>query len=579
MIDEELCAEITDRAKAGTLLDAIFNKYGLRSLRNDDSIVIALAHLHNKGSIDLLRIVSPSSIVQYTGPCFFQGQNVYRALIGRLNASAAEILTTLQTLTKAGGRDLAAGLPVNEFAEWCALDPARPMELLALIDAKFPDSDRFITIAIKHGVSVDRVYFLERAYQFLRAGTEVEKLGAINALGQIPLCDDDWAQWLTAFTELLGTSPSDQVNAAVLGAVVRRLDDPETGRQSALENIAALVIGTLGDHVLHATAQALASGAAIPNRMLENMLHALRAVKAEHTGTIDILDFALMRLIELGRISEARTLVEHLIRRKDAVKAERFDSCWYKLRSLDEDVLSDWVVAWLLDGDYQLGFALSDALFSPSLDSAQLTIDFHRFALRPIDYPYIARKAISTFFIQPRLMASVVVALLRAAPTEEADAIVNLLVDPILINYPSLVDGFIRPLLDEGPHPAARRLTRALEQFQAYLDPLESIRRVPELHPSERERTIERQRRDDRMLEAQRQARSKSVLASLVSESVLLYGTRCISWVSDPATAPRRLETALHSISHSLEFPRGEFLDPIGLHMMMTAFRAEERSK
>ncbi len=79
------------------------------------------------------------------------------------------------------------------------------------------------------------------------------------------------------------------------------------------------------------------------------------------------------------------------------------------------------------------------------------------------------------------------------------------------------------------------------------------------------------------MSEAHRQARRESIFASIVSEPVLLYGTRSVSWVPDPATGPRRIETPLATISHSFEIPRVDIVDSMGLQLMLISFRGEER--
>ena len=576
----ELADEIVAQAKAGTLLDAIFNQYGRHWFKDDDPMIAALAEQHNQGAINLLSIVTPESIEPYKGPTFFNGQSVYRALISRLDASAADLLTVVQTLLGGAGHDMAAGLPVEEFAKWCGLDPARPGELLALVDTDFPNADRFLTIAIKNGVNVDREHFLDRAYSFLTLGTETQKQAAINALGQVPLLDDaDWARWLPAFAALISSSESDFTYSVMFTAIARRLADAPEKHRNALVDLGIAIAQIWGDHVLDAVARTTAFDVDhIPDRLLEAMLDALRQVKATSLGTIEILDFALVKLVERGDLTRARALIDHLIRRSDdPIDAEKFDSLWHKLAEIGGDVMDDWIVAWLLDGDYTLCSALDDNLFSVGSDERTLAIDFTRYSLSDADHSFLARKSIGTFFLKSRLMASILVSLLRTAPAEQSDQIVDLLVDPILFNYSSVGDGYLKDIAADRLDPAQPHVERALARLSAYLEGLRSIGRVPELHPSERERTIEWQRHADSMAEAHRQARRKSILASIVTESVLLYGTRSVSWVPDPTAEPRRIETPLATISHSFEIPRVDIVDPIGLQLMLISFRSEER--
>lgn len=576
----DLAAEIVAHARADTLLDAIFNQYGRHWFKDDDPTIAALAEQHNQGAIDLLAIVTPQSIEPYKGSTFFNGQHVYRALISQLDASAADLLTVVQTLLDGAGQDMAAGLPVEEFAKWCSLDPARPVELLALVDADFPNADRFLTIAIKNGVNVDRGHFLDRAYGFLTAGSETQKQAAINALGQVPPLDyADWARWLDAFTALVAGTESDSTSSTMLTAIARRLPDAPEKYRDLLTDLGIAIAQTLGDHVLDTVARTVAFDLDhIPDRLLEALLDTLKHVKATNLGTIETLDFALMKLVEQGQNERARVLLDHLIRRPDdPIDAEKFDSFWYKLAEIGGDIMDDWIVTWLLDGDYALCHALDDNLFSPGSDERTLAIDFSRYSLSDPDHSYLARKAIGTFFLKARVMASILVSLLRTAPAEQSEQIVDLLVDPILLNYSSVAEGFLKDIAADHADPAQPHVERALARLGAYLDGLKSIGRVPELHPSERERTIEWQRHADSMSEAHRQARRKSIFASIMSESVLLYGTGSVSWVPDPATEPRRIETPLATISHSFEIPRVDIVDPMGLQLMLMSFRSEER--
>jgi hypothetical protein len=579
-VSSNIRAQIVERGRHGTLLEAIFGEYGRQWFNNDDPTIVALADLHNAGEIDILGIVTPEAIEPYKGHAFFGGQHVYCSLICRLNARADTLLTVVQTLIEAAGQDMAAGLPVEEFAKWCGLDRARPAELLALVDDKFPNADRFLTIAVKNGAKIDRDHFLSRAYEFLSTGTEIQKQGAINALGQVELVgDDDWRRWVAAVEVHFTEGQSDLTNATILTAIGRRLKGAPAEYQDALIELGIKIAETLGDQALDTAARTVAFDLEdLPERLLDALLSALTNVKTVNVGTIKMLDLALMKLIETGHADRARRLIEPLIQREDEpVDPAKFDSCWYKLREIGGDVQKDWIVAWLLDGDYALCKALDDALFQAGSDEIALTIDFTRYMIRAIDYPYLARKAIATFFLKTQLMASILVSLLRSAPGDGGEAIVDLLVDPVLLNYSGVGEAYLKPIADDVDDPAQPHVGRALEGLETYLEALRSIGSVPELRPSERERTIESQRHADSMAEAFRQVRRKSVFASIVTESVMLYGTRSVSWVPDRNKAPRRIETALATISHSIEVPRVDIVDPMGLQLMLIRFRGEER--
>ncbi|MGE6742054.1 hypothetical protein ACQKGC_17415 [Allorhizobium pseudoryzae] len=570
-------AEILAHAANGSLLHEIFHDYR-RWLDDSDQTIAMLSDLHNSGEIDLLGVVTRESIQAFQGQVFWGGHQVYRALISRLQAPAEALLNVVQIFIEAAGQDMGAGMPVEEFSKWCGSEPSRPMELLDLVDRKVPHADRFLTIAIKQGVAVDRPYFLGRAYGFLKSGSETEKQAAINALGQIPCQnDEEWNHLLAAFSDLVRAD--DAIRSLLITAVARRLKDAPPGRRDELTGLAVAAVEQHGDYSLDTAARTLAFDPEhLPEELIDALLEALLAINGLNKGTVEMLDLALKKLVQNGHAGRARHYLDHILRREeDRIELEQLDSLSYTLRNTDGQILEDWVVAWLLDGDYDLCRAMNDALFGAGSDEFVFRIDFARFSLAETDYPYLARKAIATFFLKQSIMASLLVSLLRTAPAGATDAIVDLLIEPILINYGGITDEYLKPISEDGGDPAQAAVQRALAGQQAYLEGLNSIGKVPELHPAERERQLEWQRHSDSMTEAWRAARKKSIFAQIATESLILYGTRAVSWFKDFTDEQRRIETTMKSISHSIEMPRVEIVDPMGLQMMLLHFRGEDR--
>lgn len=571
-------AEILAHAANGSLLHAIFHDYGRRWLDDCDPTMAALSDLHNGGEIDLLVIVTRDSVQAFQGQVFWYGQQVYRALISRIQAPAEALLNVVQILIEAAGRDMAASMPVDEFSKWCGSEPSRPMELLDLVDRKVPHADLFLTIALKQGVAVDRPYFLNRAYGFLTDGSETEKQAAINALGQIACQNDkEWDHLVEAFSDLLRAD--DAIRSPLITAAARRLKEAPPGRRDELIRLAVTAVEPRGDYSLDTAARTLAfDPEGLPEELVDALLKALLAINGLNKGTIEILDLALTKLVQNGQLGRARRYLEHILRREeDRIELEQLGSLSYTLRNTGGQVLEDWVVAWLLNGDYELCRAINDALFGAGSDEFFFRIDFSRFSLADADYAYLARKAIATFFLRQSIMTSLLVSLLRTAPVEAANAIIALLVDPILTNYTRIVNDYLKPISEDSTDPAHTAVQRALEGQQAYLENLSLIGKVPELRPSEREQQLEWQRRSDSMAEAWRAARKKSIIAQIASESLILYGTRAVSWFKDHADERQRIETPIKSFSHSFEMPRVDIVDPVGLEIMLLNFRREDR--
>ena len=169
--------------------------------------------------------------------------------------------------------------------------------------------------------------------------------------------------------------------------------------------------------------------------------------------------------------------------------------------------------------------------------------------------------------------ASLLVAVLRVAVDKAAEAVEDLLVEPLLLNYGGDIRNFLNGI--DAADPASSRVKSAISRNEAYLEALRNILELKEMQPSEHERQIERSRVSDEMRKAFKQAESGSVFLNLVKRSVILYGHRSISYLSGPDSSRRPVEMDLHSHGVSIEFPRMEVADPVGLNYMIRAFRAE----
>lgn len=578
-MNDDIRAAILAHDAAGTLLDALFNEYGKNWYDDTDPFLISLADLHNEGEIELLAIVTPQSIEPYKETSFFEGQNLYRTLIPHIEAPAAELLTVVQTLIDGAGHDAAANLPVEEFARWCSLKTDRPAELLSLVDNKFPNADRFLTLALRYGALVDRTYFMDRAYGFLTSDSEVEQKAALRALWQIDLTTPaDWSQWTTELKDLFERQDSDDVSGTMLDTIAEQLKKSAPGNIDEILELAFRIIDRSGDHVLDMGARAAASDPAkLPPTLLNAIIEALKNVKGSNLGTSRVIDILLRKMLTTHMLAARQLLESLLCRDDDAIDPERFSSTWSRLRSAEPDDLAGWVAAWLLAGDYALCDALSNALFADRAEEASLDIDFSKYGLAARDYPYVARKTIGTFFLKPAIMAAILASLLRSAPNSVVEDIVELLVDPVLRNYSGVGDKHLASVIADDTDPATPHVRTAVERHEAYLDGLKSIGTVPELRPSERERTMEWHRHTDQMNESFRAARKKSIFADVVSESTLLYGTRSVSYLQQGPETPRRFEVPLSSFGYSMEVPRIDIVDPVGLQQMLMAFKRESR--
>jgi hypothetical protein len=581
--DEEIevptVEELAAHYSAGTLLEVLFGRYA-RSWGREDEIVRSIADAHNAGAINILSILTPEALADIGQFGFFGGQQLYCTMIPTIDATAAEMVEAVATLIEKGGADGAAGFPANAFEDWCRADASRPAALLGLIDADSQRATRFLPLALYAGSLVDHPGFLARAHQEARSGSPDRCRGAIGALGRIdPLSEAEWSEFAATMTSVIGEA-DDELTGAVLGAIHARLGGEPGDQHELLEDVILQAIEREpGSQSLHHCAELLWRDAHKLSETVKSALFtALQNLDPTHRGTVDLVDYALEQLVKSGRAPKARDFLEPLlIRHEDVLKLKHFDSLCRAITGGEVEIWHDWVVDWLLKGEFALCRQIASALGGGEIEGVRFDIDFTRYELRESDYGYLARKAIGFLFLKQLSAASIIASLCRSAPSKLLTEMEDLLVDPMLLNYSGITRALLEPMSKDRRDPAQPLAKRALVRLNTYLDDLASVEALREFRPSEGQRQLELERHSDSMAEAQRGADQKSILANLFTKVVVLYGNRSVSYHNIGEETSQRFETKMASHGVSVEIPRVDIVDPLGLQRMLFTYRVERR--
>lgn len=291
-----------------------------------------------------------------------------------------------------------------------------------------------------------------------------------------------------------------------------------------------------------------------------------------------MLDHGLQTLLSRGFSAQAIDFVSaYLSKHVDQIEIGSFDSFSQSLVSGPPVVLNHVMVRWLLSGEHALCDGLAAQIRKHGRGEQPFDIEMEEFGLSDSQIYFVCRKAIGYFFTQPIVAGSVLVSALRTATPKLAEALQELLFDPLLISYSGVLRDHLGTLA--SPDRAAVRIQEVLQRCDAYLQGLRSIEDIKELHPSEHHRELVRVQWNDQMQEAAKEAEKQSVFRSIVKTSVLLYGHRSVSFVENAGGKRRAVEMELKSHSFSFEFPRREIVDPIGLAESLLRFRSERLRK
>ncbi|MHC1698598.1 MAG: hypothetical protein AB9919_11170 [Geobacteraceae bacterium] len=561
---EELVA-IFDR---GMLASEMARRFGLKDKAQIQQVEALCAELHNTGKIDLLGLVETDAFQGPNASDFFMAMHFFCRILPELDATPARMMACIHVLVTLGGEDLAAHQPNSAFRAWCAKDQRRSHVVIAAARSGDELASHHLTFAL------EAINAVSEARQIALAYDDGRRLSAITALGRIEDDNSDSrAETFAAFSVLLDSGFDDDLRANMLAATAAILSRAVDSHSSEVSLVSRLVEGA-GEFTLHQAAHMLwAYSKALQSEIVASLLQALERINPANKGTVNELDLGLQALLKLGYDKAAIDYITELLSRPDdSLELNELDSFTRTLVAGSQERLSRIVVKWLLLGKPRLCDGLAKAIRSRDLEGPPLDLCAEDLAISSSAQIFLCRKAIGWFFLKSTTAASVLVSVLRFCDEETALEVKNLLVNILLLNY-SGVQNYLEGL---APDDAAKsHINQALAEHEAYHSAIVAIPLIKELQPSEHQRRIEQLRMVDQMRDAQKKADSESVLLSMVKHSVLLYGTRSLSFIKDFEDSLRPFEMDLKPYSISFEIPRMEIVDPVGLDYMLRVFRTE----
>ena len=383
------------------------------------------------------------------------------------------------------------------------------------------------------------------------------------------------AELVGALSVTVADEADDRLRSLALDGLVRVYNAAEAALDEPALALAVELLSEAGDQTLHRAAMLpFAYRKAMTPDLVAALLLALRNVKSEHRGTLDMLDASLTTLSEDDRFSDAAAAFVTTVVTRPAPRLplNAFDGWFRGLLTGPPERFHAILVDWLLHGSADARHELSQSLPLDDLSGMPLEIDFTRLNLTDKERLVVCLRGVSWFFIHPVTAISLTVSALRSAGPDLAPDLCELIYDPLLVNYGGIAYTYLSSLPDSDPaHPYVGPLLSRADQ---YLADLRSTGDLPELRPSEHERFLERTRHGEAMAKAMKAAKSKSVLADLFPESILLYGRTAVFSFRTADGEDRHQEIPMQSISHSHEMPRRDICDPVGLDWQLRALRA-----
>ena len=565
--------EILSANSDGTLLSAI------ASTQYDecDSLAGALAELHNAGKLDILKAFRSDQLTALAGHSFFSLQRVFCLTLPRICSPIADAAATCRVLFEKAGHDLAAGQVYDALRDWLQLSRRRVDDGLTLVRHDLDIQTGITRHVLLAGAAYDVTIFVEEALELSRQPQPHIRQDALFALGRMALKDDGSirARVMERLDQVIESPGSDRDAAIAIEAALQLLDRFGKKLVHIVESLLTKACKNPSPITRHAIAVGLRSRRKnYTEPMIDASFLAIQHANKHTRSTIDVIDSMLYQWdLDGDRQRVFRFLRNLLGHGPDAIDLDTLDSFRHKLTNSHGDLLGWYVVSFLLTGDPRLSVA-ANGLLPYNEAPASLAIDLTPFALGSAWVPFLARKVLGYCLVNKASASALLLSCLRAVSDEDRGDLEELVLHYFLTNYPGAVEWFETAVSPDDPaRMSVERLSSALK---AYLKELRRTDPCAAFRPSHRERQLQAYRQADLLRNIQKEAEKHSVLSQLVHRSVLLYGTGSIYYMhTREGRDPHRQETSLASFHQTMEIPRLDVIDPVGLQYAIYRFRSE----
>lgn len=573
--------DIVAHHAAGTLPELFVKR--MRRHHTDDigkAFTATLTTLHNNSTIDVLaaaRVIGASPINQHD---FFTVMHVYCDLIPALKADVPAMLAAVKALVARAGNDGVAGMPNSAYRSW-AEQGDRARTTLATIDPADPEDSAYALLGLQALAKNEPEAALTQAIRYLAGPTAPTRSAAAKAIGTMALPTEGDRTRAADALAAASSAADDNSLGHILTAICEIARAHPDMEDAAVALIEAAIPQVVDQAIHQLSLELMFHGEALSPAIVAGLTVIMQKVAIGNLGTIENIDLAGAKLVRSGRVNEALALIAPLIAAHDElVSLDTLDGFSHAVLALAPAELAQVMIGWLLSPDQNLGEATMSLIGNHRGEKPLLVeVDANALGLSDAEIVLLAHRAIGYLFVHPITAASLVLGLIRTAAESPRKVMTDILFDPLLINYSGELADWLDAQAKDSSDPAQSLIVDLLARLEAYIEGLRKAGRIKELRPSERERLIESHRQHESMRQAHKLAEKRSVLMSIVSRSVLLYGNRSISYFEGPDGERQRSELKLHSFSHSIESPRLDTLEPFDLDYMLRVFRAMRVTK
>lgn len=570
-------SKLRERLINAASADQFFTEISLLIATDHDLIPKLLTQIHNEELSDVIAIYAQLKNDK-SGPDFFLIRQCFETALPDFIAPVQSVMSCIRHLAEQAGQDMMASSVISKFGEFCKKDPSRLLAALDIIEASPQSYGKVLYFVLQAGSQVDADLYEKHAIRIATGTNGHLRQFAITAIGAMRKSNQSKS------VEALENCCKDESTDVILGSIISSAIEVSCAYTDPLKSkqLLSIVINALnkgGPITLYAASQAVMFNAqhfAQRIELLDVVMDRLVETPPEHAKSIDSVLYALLtHSCENPALSFLEKFLPKLT--NDSLTT-KLSSTSYHIQS-NTLLLSRVITRFLASDDTKLGRAAADLTSRISSENYEIAADRSECDFNSDEKVLqLARKAVGNLFATPRTVASFIVSLMDGSSDAVLTELANLLFDPLLLSYPDLAKDLRKSSGRVRSDRIETAICKACEAIEEYLSTLRKIPVIPELRPSIRNVESYNRHQHEVMSEVFKKAQSQSIFMSIVQRSLILYGTKSVSHQYTSPGTSQRMEIPLKSHGVTIDYPRMETIDPIGLNyrlMMLKAGRSK----
>lgn len=537
-----------------------------RAALQDQDLAIALAaFLSSRGSV--LEEKDEESLRSLSSSDFFCLQTLLCRVLEDLRLPVSEVLSFFLQLVEKGGNDMAAYRPHASLLEWLKASDQRADEVIDA--ARCGDELAGLVLAIALEAKGDP----EEAFRSAEA-LDSERIAGIRALSKLELDRDRAHEAIQiALTSVnSGALPSDAVSM-MQGVLQLAAMHPDLDRDEISRSMKRLS-EVREEKIVHFMASALrAHFDQMTSLEVQSCANSLKYINPTNAGTIQTIDLALHQ-IWLSDPSYACDIASGIIAASmGKIGPSQLRMFFSDIEHGTNEQRCQVATTWLLEGNQFVCQSLSHMLSEVGCSEPCLRVSAADLPPEADKQILVCRRAVGHLFMSPMTAASFVIATLEKGDVDAINEVSDLLYDPLLLNFSGALRRWLIAVASEEP-PGCPAIPRALDRIEKLLNGMSAALGVVELQPPTSHKELILFQQAESISSIQESAFSQSIFAQIATTQTILYGNESGHTTIDGSGNRTHQAIPFSEKSISMELPREEIFDPIGLQFKLMCLRA-----